>query len=161
MICESCHCPISEEIQFSCTDNNVPIGARQRYIVRKKLCFECGETYKFSQLPNGIYMITRSLMKKPKNPKKPKAEPREPKVVLMPSERETIVNFDDSSPDCTVFTCSKILWTRLEKLGYTLIDSTDTSRTFSCLKKHISFKSIIVKPKRVMTDIQKENLTNQ
>jgi hypothetical protein len=57
MICEKCHVPIESEVKFKCTDGNVPIGCRQKYVVTKKLCGVCAEIYKLSQYPNKIYMM--------------------------------------------------------------------------------------------------------
>lgn len=71
----------------------------------------------------------------------------ETKLRLTPDETETVITFDNSSKTATVYTCNKTIMKRLAKKEYTLVDSTECSKTFTCPKKCISFRNAVVKSK--------------
>lgn len=76
---------------------------------------------------------------------------------LTKEEMETIVLFDESSPSCEIYTCSKTVQRRLDKLcetapdSYILTANDPPSKTYITTKRHIQFKS----PRKPMTDEQK------
>lgn len=62
-------------------------------------------------------------------------------------ERETIVNFDDSDDKCLVYTCSRPIMTKLDKLckkspsSYKLVIQDENSRSYIMDKNLISFRT--------------------
>ena len=66
---------------------------------------------------------------------------------LSPEERETIILYSDASKECTVYTCSKPLITKLNKLClnnptfWNKQSSDSASCTYKTIKSLISFRS--------------------
>lgn len=66
---------------------------------------------------------------------------------LIPYERETVINFSEDSDICTVYTCSRPVMTKLDKLvksqpnTYKLLKETSISKTYETNKKMISFRT--------------------
>ena len=87
------------------------------------------------------------------------------KYKLTAEERETIILFDDSSPKCEVYTCSKPIIKKLDKLCEKHPDSwqldwkDEDSKTYLTQKCLISFRSY--KTKRELSEKQKKNLANR
>jgi len=83
------------------------------------------------------------------------------KISLSPEERETIVLFNDGGKECTVYTCSRPVMTKLDKLcksnpkSWKLIKQDLESKTYRTTKNLISFRGERVK--REMTDEQRAN----
>ena len=64
---------------------------------------------------------------------------------LLPVEQETIINFDRSSPDVTVYTADKFIMAKLDKLEYECVrtdtvNGNDVAKTYKCEKRNISFR---------------------
>ena len=87
----------------------------------------------------------------------------EKKLQLTSEERETIILFNDASKSCTVYTCSRPVMTKLDKLcisnpkAWKLIEKDKESKTYSTTKNLISFRS--EKVKKILTDEQREELS--
>lgn len=81
------------------------------------------------------------------------------KIALSPEERETIVLFNDGGKECTVYTCSRPVMTKLDKLcksnpkSWELIKQDLESKTYRTTKNLISFRADSVK--REMTEEQR------
>lgn len=62
-------------------------------------------------------------------------------------ERETILNFDDSDDQCFVYTCSRPIMTKLDKLcksnpnSYKLVEEDKNSKSYIMDKNLISFRT--------------------
>jgi hypothetical protein len=88
----------------------------------------------------------------------------ETKLSLSAEERETIILFDDSSNECEIYTCSRPVMTKLDKLckenpmNYKLIKHDANSKTYHTSKKYISFRSGTVK--RELTEEERQNLSD-
>jgi hypothetical protein len=83
----------------------------------------------------------------------------ERKFSLSAEERETIITFDDSSNECEIYTCSRPMMTKLDRLckdnpkNYKLVKKDAYSKTYHTSKRFISFRSGAVK--RELTEEQK------
>jgi len=81
------------------------------------------------------------------------------KPSLSASERETIVLFDDESNECTIYSCSRPIMTKLDRLcksnpdNYKLEKKDAYSRTYITDKRLISFRT---PSKSKMTEEQKK-----
>jgi hypothetical protein len=84
---------------------------------------------------------------------------------LTAEERETIILFDDSSPECKVYTCSKPIRNKLDKLcesnpdSWKLESKDADSKTYLTEKQLISFRSC--RTKRELSEEQKEVLATR
>lgn len=82
------------------------------------------------------------------------------KLSLSAEERETIVLFDDSGQRCQIYTCSRPVMTKLDKLcksnpkSYQLEKQDECSKTYITDKRLISFRAEV--QKRIMTEDQKQ-----
>ena len=82
------------------------------------------------------------------------------KFSLSAEERETIIRFDDGSKECDIYTCSRPIMTKLDKLckekphNYKLINDDGYSKESITNKGFISFRSGRVN--RELTDEQRE-----
>ena len=82
------------------------------------------------------------------------------KLVLSAEERETIILFNDSSDECLIYTCSRPIMTKLDKLTTTnpktwkLVAKDKESKTYATSKRLISYRAEVVKPKQ--TEEQKK-----
>ena len=89
----------------------------------------------------------------------------EKKRSLSAEERETIILFNDSSNECQIYTCSRPIMTKLDKLceksakNYKLVKQDEYSKTYKTDKRLISFRT--ERASRVMTDEQKEAVTRR
>lgn len=87
------------------------------------------------------------------------------KLRLSAEERETIILFDDSSIQCTVYTCSKPIMTKLDKLcvsnpdSWSLLSQDTESKTYLTEKNLISFRS--EKSTRDLTEEQRANVAKR
>jgi hypothetical protein len=87
------------------------------------------------------------------------------KLRLSAEERETIILFDDSSKECTVYTCSKPIMTKLDKLcisnpdSWSLKDKDAESKTYLTEKSLICFRS--EKVTRELTEEQRANVAKR
>lgn len=87
------------------------------------------------------------------------------KLNLTAEERETIILFDDSSQECKIYTCSRPMMTKLDKLcksspkNYRLDHKDAESKTYITKKSLISFRS--EKQKRELTDEEKAKLSER
>ena len=79
----------------------------------------------------------------------PKGNESIPKLALTKYEMETVVNFNNAEKIATIFTCNKSLIGQLKRKGYKVITEDALSTTFECPKKCISFRSAVVKPRKV------------
>ena len=73
---------------------------------------------------------------------KPSRSDNEPikKYKLEPIERETIINFNEETDDCTIYTASKTVITKCKKAGYAIISEDDFGGvTFACKSNKITF----------------------
>jgi hypothetical protein len=69
-------------------------------------------------------------------------------------ERETIISFDDASDECQIYTCSRPVMTKLDRLCKSQPDNYKLSKTYTTNKGLISFRAD--KQKREMTEEQKK-----
>ena len=82
------------------------------------------------------------------------------KLSLTAPERETIVLFDDESNECQIYTCSRPIMTKLDRLcksqpdNYKLTKQDSQSKTYLTDKRLISFRA--ERQKRELTDEQKK-----
>ncbi len=89
----------------------------------------------------------------------------EKSIRLSAEERETIIIFNDDSAECEIYTCSKPLMTKLDKLckanpdSYRLIRQDAFSKTYTTKKTFISFRS--GKVERKFTKEQKEQAASR
>ena len=87
------------------------------------------------------------------------------RLVLSAEERETIILFDDSSQECRIYTCSRPMMTKLDKLcatnpkGYRLLEKDLESKTYITKKNLISFRS--EKQKRELTEAERAELSER
>ena len=85
---------------------------------------------------------------------KPSRSDNEPikKYKLEPCERETIINFNEESDDCTIYTASKVVITKCKKAGYEIISEDDFGGfTFLCKTSKITFNKNERKPRTTKT----------
>mgnify|MGYP000218079202 CR=1 FL=1 len=65
---------------------------------------------------------------------------------LSKEEKETIINFSENDDTANVYSCSKKIWNKCEKVGSKLIDTNldsdgnIVSKTYETAKKNISFR---------------------
>ena len=77
-------------------------------------------------------------------------------------EKETIISFNEEEDKGTIYSCSKKVWNKCEKVGYKVIDTNlDSngniiSKTFEIEKRLVSFR----KP-RILSEEQKRNLRDR
>lgn len=87
------------------------------------------------------------------------------KISLSAEERETIILFSDADQECTVYTCSRPVMTKLDKLcksnpkTWKLIKQDANSKTYQTKKSLISFRAD--KPKRELTDEDRQALSER
>lgn len=77
-------------------------------------------------------------------------------------ERETVITWDESSDRVTIYTCSKPIMRRCEKLGFNQIDEQHltkedggglASKTFKCTRKDILIRKF--KPQK-LSDVERQ-----
>ena len=71
---------------------------------------------------------------------------------LEKSEKETIINFDESSQIVNIYTCSKLVANKCKKAGYMPIEHDEVSWTFETNKRFISFRNCSSKKREVTED---------
>jgi hypothetical protein len=87
------------------------------------------------------------------------------KFSLSAEERETIIRFDDNSNECDVYTCSRPVMTKLDRLckdnpkNYKLVKQDAYSKEYKTSKRFISFRSGAVK--RELTDDERQALSER
>ncbi|PKM84573.1 MAG: hypothetical protein CVU86_06395 [Firmicutes bacterium HGW-Firmicutes-11] len=87
------------------------------------------------------------------------------KLSLTAAERETIVLFNDSSNECIVYTCSRPVMTKLDKLcksnpkTWRLKEKDKESKTYLTEKNLISFRADKVKME--LTDEQRKKMSDR
>jgi hypothetical protein len=81
------------------------------------------------------------------------------KASLTAPERETIITFDDEGNECQIYTCSRPVMTKLDKLcksspeHYKLKKRDEYSKTYTTDKRLLSFRS--ERQKRTLTEEQR------
>ena len=71
---------------------------------------------------------------------------------LEKSEKETIINFDESSQIVNIYTCSKSVANKCKKAGYEPKEQNEVSWTFETNKRFISFRNSSSKKREVSKD---------
>jgi basic membrane lipoprotein Med (substrate-binding protein (PBP1-ABC) superfamily) len=86
-------------------------------------------------------------------------------MTLSAYEKETVIQFDESSNKASIYTCSKKMMTKLDKLckdnpdTYSLVTEDKYSKTYQCSLNLISFRS--KKIKRELTEEQRKELADR
>lgn len=80
---------------------------------------------------------------------------------LSSEERETIIRFDDSENDASIYTCNSILKSKLDKLmsertGISIVAEDEYSKTYILPKKWVK----VVAP-RILSDDERLKLSNR
>ena len=77
-------------------------------------------------------------------------------IKLEPYEKETVINFDESSTVCQIYTRSKSVMSKCDKAGYKVTSEDDISKTYKTNKKFISFRTQKVVKRKVSEEHMKK-----
>ena len=70
-------------------------------------------------------------------------------------ERETIVRWDEEGPDAEIWTASQLVYNRLLKRGFELIEEGGRHGVFKCLKKQVKFSLLRPASKGILAALVK------
>lgn len=73
-------------------------------------------------------------------------------------ERETVITFNELEKEALIYTSNRGILTKCNKAGYELVREDKFSKQFKCPKRCISFRNVNKKPRKPMSDKQKEIL---
>lgn len=69
------------------------------------------------------------------------------------SERETIIRFDDDSDFAEIWTASEVIYRKLRKAGFEIMEDNERSAVFKLLKSQVKFRKA-----RILSESQRLSL---